>query len=83
MHIYQTDMPIDHWEGAMAVSNTMEMEIMQRMPELPRNQRVYKTYFPYQDRLEPIYFCKAENNGTTYMFTEHDLTDRLMDIIPI
>ena len=46
------------------------------MPEEPRDGSVYKLYVPCPDtfQLEPIYLCKAENNGTVYIFSDIPVT---------
>ena len=62
--------PCDFWEGC-PVSDELEREIILKlMPEDPRNRMVYKSYLPGNGcDLEVFYFCKADNNGTTYIFT--------------
>ena len=75
MHIYAIP-PIDLWENALVPSMDEELRVMAYMPEEPRDGWVYKLYVPCPDtfQLEPIYLCKAENNGTVYIFSDIPVT---------
>lgn len=72
--IYEHE-PIDFFEGSLSVSNEEELRVLTQMPEESRDSRVYKTYIPYGCMLVPIYMCKADNNGTTYIFTDYNIYD--------
>jgi hypothetical protein len=45
------------------------------MPEPPRAPIVYKLLYFYagEQELFPIYLCKADNNGTVYVFSDRSL----------
>lgn len=65
--------PIDFWENAIIPSDIETARVLKQMPEEPRTQDVYKLYFPTEISLTPIYLCKAENNGTVYIFSDYNL----------
>ena len=68
--------PIDFWENALCAGLEAETEVLELMPEEPRDGQVYKLLIPNpgDPELEPIYLCKADNNGTVYIFANVDLT---------
>lgn len=81
-YVYQLPDAVDFWTGAQMIDNpVLESEILERMPEEPRIPLVLQVFFPYKNNLEPIYLCKAENNGTTYMFMTRALEDYFKDIL--
>lgn len=71
-HIYQFE-PIDFWEKAELADSIIAEEVLKQMPEAPRDGDVYKMLFPNPPMLAEIYLCKADNNGTTYIFSNIDL----------
>lgn len=73
-HIYGIP-PIDFWEGAVYPNDSELYSVLEQMPEEPRSETVYKLYIPVPDncQLVPIFLCKAENNGTVYIFSDTDL----------
>lgn len=74
IYIYCTS-PCDYWEGAIEVNGVEALLIKEMMPEDPRGDGVYKSYLPGNGcNLEVFYFCKADNNGTTYIFTNCDIS---------
>lgn len=71
MHVYC--MPaIDFWRGAIVAGDKETKHILGLMPEEPRDGMVFKTFVPYDGGLLPVYICKADNNGDTYLFSKHD-----------
>lgn len=68
--------PIDFWGGAQVVS-VEEFELITGiMPEEARTcEGVYKTWIPcdWDGTMAEVYMCKAENNGTVYLFTKSEL----------
>ena len=70
-HVYITS-AIDFWDNALVPSMEEEFRVLAYMPEEPRSENVYKLYIPNPDAaaLEPIYLCKAENNGSVYIFSD-------------
>ena len=75
-HIYEMA-PIDHWENALVPSTEEADRVLAQMPEEPRDFRVYKLLMFKNGEYElfPVYLCKAENNGTVYIFSDIDLTN--------
>ena len=73
-YVYATA-PIDFWEGAMYASNRERELVLRQMPEEPRDGEVYKLYLfiPGECELTPVLLCKADNNGTVYVFSEREL----------
>lgn len=69
--------PIDHWENALVPSIEEADRVLAQMPEEPRDFRVYKLLMFKNGEYElfPVYLCKAENNGTVYIFSDIDLTN--------
>ena len=70
-YVYRTN-PIDYWDHALVPSMEEEFRVLSYMPEKPRDGNVYKLYIPNPDDsgLEPVYLCKADNNGTIYIFSD-------------
>lgn len=75
-HIYEMA-PIDHWENALVPSIEEADRVLAQMPEEPRDFRVYKLLMFKNGEYElfPVYLCKAEKNGTVYIFSDIDLTN--------
>lgn len=71
-YIYSTS-PIDYWYGAELASAEETQRVLSQMPEEPRYDDVFKVLFPTDTQLTPIYICKADNNGTTYIFSDFDI----------
>lgn len=65
--------PIDFWAGAMIAGALETKKVLNSMPEEPRSETVYVTYVPGDTELTPVYICKADNNGTTYLFADEDV----------
>ncbi len=65
--------PIDLWEHAIVASMEEYERVMAQMPEEARSEVVLKTYMPADGELAPVYMCKADNNGTTYLFSDTDV----------
>ena len=65
--------PIDFWENAIVASMEETDRVLAQMPEEPRAGVVYKTYVPGEADMAVVYMCKADNNGTTYLFCDEDL----------
>ena len=65
--------PIDFWAGAMIADASETKKVLNSMPEEPRSETVYVTYVPGDTELTPVYICKADNNGTTYLFADEDV----------
>lgn len=85
-YIYAME-PIDFWSGATVVDldddNCVKVyQDMDALEEVPRDGNVYKLMIPSPVQLEEIYLCKADNNGTVYIFTDTDLSDwgRITDV---
>ena len=79
-HIYQMD-PIDFWEKAELADRIIQDAVLEQMPETPRDGDVYKLVIPDPPMLREIYLCKADNNGTTYIFSDFDITYFTRDVI--
>lgn len=71
-HIYQFE-PIDFWDKLDLADDIIAEEVSKQMPESPRDGDVYKMVVPNPPMLTEIYLCKADNNGTTYIFSNIDL----------
>ena len=69
--------PIDWWQGATKAMSFEQGRVLRSMPEEPRDEAVYKLYIPFPgySELVPIYLCKAENNGTVYIFADNPIID--------
>lgn len=65
--------PIDFWAGAMIADTLETKRVLNCMPEEPRSETVYVTYVPGDTELTPVYICKADNNGSTYLFADEDV----------
>lgn len=62
--------PCDFWAGCPMADDLERDIILKLMPEYPRCNEVYKAFLPGNGcNLEVFYFCKADNNGTTYIFS--------------
>ena len=74
MFIYRIQ-PVDWWDGATMADAVTTARILGMMPEAPRTafDGVYETRFPHSGQMKEVYFCKADNNGTVYVFTEFDI----------
>jgi len=64
--------PIDFWEGSVFPSEAEHYAVLSQMPEEPRSEIVHKLFIPVpgNPELVPVFLCKAENNGTVYMFSD-------------
>lgn len=71
-HIYQCE-PIDYWEKAELADDIITKAVLKQMPDEPRDGCVYKLLIPDPPGLTEIYLCKADNNGTVYIFSDVDL----------
>ena len=69
--------PIDYWENALTPSMEEADRVLAQMPEESRDRRVYKLIMFKNGEYElfPVYLCKAENNGTVYIFSDISLTN--------
>lgn len=65
--------PIDFWENAIVTSIEEYDRVMAQMPEEARAEVVLKTYMPADTEMVPVFMCKANNNGTTYLFADKDV----------
>lgn len=67
--------PIDFWDNCLTPSMEEEERVLYQMPEVPRTPVVYKLLYFYagEQELFPIYLCKADNNGTVYVFSDRSL----------
>lgn len=74
--------PIDIWEGALIPSPEESERVLDQMPEGSRDGSVYKVMMFYNgmNDLFPVYLCKADNNGTVYVFSDINLKDALLNI---
>lgn len=79
-HIYQCQ-PIDYWEKAELADDIIAEEVLKQMPEEPRYRDVYKLLVPAPPSLTEIYLCKADNNGTVYIFSNSDLLYYAADLV--
>ena len=71
-HIWWT-FPIDFWENAIVAGDEEAQRVLSQMPEEPRDNLVFKTYMPWDGELAVIYMCKADNNGTIYLFSDENI----------
>lgn len=71
-HVYMMD-PIDFWEKATLADEYTTAAVLAQMPEPPRNETVYKLILPDPPEFSEVYLCKADNNGTIYIFSNFDL----------
>ena len=73
-YIYENG-PIDFWEGATIPSDEGTQRVLRQMPEEPMSRIVYKLYIFHSEYYEliPVYLCKADNNGTVYIFSDYNL----------
>lgn len=78
MFIYRVQ-PVDWWDGAVVADSVTTAKILEMMPEQPRTQDVYIIRFPHESEMKEVYLCKAENNGTVYVFAEFDIIDSFED----
>lgn len=65
--------PIDWWCGACVADLEETERVLGAMPEEPRENIVFKIVMPDGYELVPVYFCKASNNGTVYIFSDYDV----------
>lgn len=79
-HIYQMQ-PIDFWDKAELADEIIRDAVLEQMPEGPRDYCVYKLVLPYPPMLREVYLCKADNNGTTYIFSDFDISFFVRDAI--
>lgn len=47
-------------------------DVINELPDEPRDGEVYKFYVPMDDGIIPVYLCKGDNNGDTYLFSHRD-----------
>ena len=71
-HAWKTN-PIDDWSGAVVCSNDEIDRVLHDMPEKARHEVAFKTCVPWDGRLVTVYMCKADNNGTVYLFADEDV----------
>lgn len=73
--------PIDWWNGAFEVEGARKAEVLALMPEAPRCEEVFLTYIPNPNRAEmqELYMCKADNNGTVYLFAQNDVIQESLE----
>ena len=74
-YIYEME-PLDEYDGLTVASYREAYRVFRAMPEEPRDYVVLKAYMPMIGLgcgLAPYYLCKADNNGTTYIFSDYDL----------
>lgn len=71
---------IDFWDGAQIADRYETEAVLNQMPET-RDDIVYKLYLPCpgSSSILPVYLCKADNNGTTYIFSRWNLKTGLVD----
>ncbi len=70
--------PCDFWSGGIIATEEERKIIYNLMPKSEgiRGDGVYKAYLPGNGcNLEAFYFCKADNNGTTFIFSNSNLTE--------
>ena len=67
--------PIDWWYGAQIAGPEETARVLADMPENSRDDIVFKTFMPDDCEFVPVYFCKASNNGTVYIFSDYDVHD--------
>lgn len=79
-HIYQMQ-PIDFWDKAELADEIIRDAVLEQMPEVPRDEYVYKLVLPDPPMLREVYLCKADNNGTTYLFSDFDISFFIRDAI--
>lgn len=68
--------PIDFWNGATVAPQNIEESVIAQMPDEVVS-KVYQLFIPSPPELIPIYLCKGENNGTTYIFSDYALKEAL------
>jgi len=80
-YVYWT-FPIDFWSGACVAEDDIAEAVLDQMPEAPRNGAVYKLMLPNpgDPSLCPIYLCKADNNGTIYIFSDWNILEAFSDL---
>lgn len=78
-YIYSMD-PIDFWEKAELADSIIADAVLSQMPEPARSSNVYKLVMPDPPMLREVYLCKADNNGTVYIFSDFDLKKVFSDI---
>ncbi len=71
--------PIDFFEGAMIASEEEAERVIDQMPEHPRHNVVFKVWVPDEMCFTPVFICKADNNGDTYLFADRDVFGYLKD----
>lgn len=80
-HIYQMQ-PIDYdWDKLPLADSIIAEAVLEQMPEGPREREVYVMRCPNPPGIGEVYLCKADNNGTTYIFTNIDLNWLFNDIV--
>lgn len=75
--------PIDFWENGIVCGVEEQERILASMPDEPRRPlELCKVYVPVPGHieLEPVYLCKGDNNGTTYMFADVNIVNAYRDI---
>ena len=77
--------PIDFWDGAGVIIGPIADAVLEQMPEEPRNKTVYAILIPIPGscELEPIYLCKADNNGTVYVFSLYEIKDSFAESLEV
>ena len=74
--------PIDFFEKAEVADEVIQDAVLKQMPEYPRDGIVYKLLLPNPPMFTEVYLCKADNNGTIYIFSNFDLRMMFSDIVP-
>lgn len=65
--------PIDDFNNAEIVPEFLGDVFLTLMNEPPRFNDVFRILLPSDSSLLPAYICKADNNGTVYIFTEANI----------
>ena len=65
--------PIDFWAGATIADHISTQRVLDNMPDDPRNGIVFIAYVPGDTEFIPVYICKGDNNGDTYLFADEDV----------
>lgn len=74
-YVYSME-PLDDYDGLFIASYQEAYRVFKQIPEEPRDYVVLKAYMPIICNgctLAPYFLCKADNNGTTYIFSDYDL----------
>ena len=73
--------PIDFWDNVQMATLEETHRVLENMPEPPRQfENVYKTFVPFESEIVPVFMCKADNNGTVYLFCDNDIYTYLHEL---